>query len=153
KDFMPPQGMNSPKWFADPPAMPPTPVNWWLDNVVMSNNTCYYAPRGVGLEWQLIGMGCHNPRLDLDNINCDFNINDPNNPMFCAPENINIDFPPDKTWTRIGVHYYSSHMLGYDVHPDVKIFCNGALTGQLGSTGYYNGQMSVTFSPFDGDGP
>jgi hypothetical protein len=150
-DFLPPQGFSSPKWFADPPAMPPTPVNWWLDQMPPAN-TCYYAPRGVGTEWQQLGMGCHNPRLDLDNIDCDFSIKNSDDPKFCAPENVNVDFPPNKQWFRIGVHYYSSHGLTYDVHPDVKIFCNGALTGQLGSAGYYKPQTPITFSPFDGDG-
>ncbi|MFO0756129.1 MAG: hypothetical protein U0359_06540 [Byssovorax sp.] len=150
-DFSPPQNFESPKWFADPPAQPPDPVNWYLDPT-MEKNTCYYAPRGVGDEWQTVGLGCHNPRLDLDNITCDSSVSDPNDSQFCAPENINVDFPPNDQWIRIGVHYYSSHGLNYDVHPTVKIFCNGALAGELGSAGYYMPETPVTFAPFDGSG-
>lgn len=148
-DFDPPQGIGSPKWFADPPAMPPTPVNWYLDPV-FENNNCYFAPRGVGLDWQGLGMGCHNPRLDLDNITCQFGVTDPNNFSFCAPENVNVDFPPNGEWFRVGVHYYSSHGLTYDVHPNIKIFCNGALAADLGPQGYYMPESPVTFQPSDG---
>jgi hypothetical protein len=119
--------------------------------MVESNNTCYFAPRGVGAKWKDLGLGCHNPRLDLDNRECDVNVTDPNNTSFCAPENINIDFPPNDQWIRIGVYYYTNNALTYDVHPDIKIFCNGALAGQLGSAGYYAPKEApITFSPFDG---
>jgi hypothetical protein len=141
---------DAPHWFADPPVTPPLPVNWWLDPM-MSANTCYYAPRGIGQKWQDLGKGCHNPRLDIDNITCDFSATDPNDTDFCTPENINIDFPPENQWTRIGVHYYSNHGLVYDVHPNVKIFCNGALTAELGSAGYYSPESPVTFSSSDGE--
>ena len=140
----------APHWFADAPVMPPNPVNWWLDPM-MSANTCYYAPRGIGQKWQALSKGCHNPRLDIDNITCDFSKSDPNDANFCTPENINIDYPPEKQWTRIGVHYYSNHGNVYDVHPDVKIFCNGALTAELGSGGYYSPESPVTFSSSDGE--
>ena len=140
----------APHWFADAPVMPPNPVNWWLDPM-MNANTCYYAPRGIGQKWQDLGKGCHNPRLDIDNITCDFSATDPNDANFCTPENINIDFPPEKQWTRVGVHYYSNHGNVYDVHPDVKIFCNGALTAELGSAGYYSPESPVTFSSSDGE--
>ncbi len=150
-DFQPPQGFDSPNWFANAPAMPPDPVNWYLDPVP-EKNTCYYAPRGVGDDWQSLGMGCHNPRLDLDNITCDYEVSDPDDSQFCAPENVNVDFPPNNEWIRVGVHYYSSHGLNYDVHPIIKIFCNGALAGELGSAGYYMPESPVTFAPFDGDG-
>jgi hypothetical protein len=92
-------------------------------------------------------MGCHNPRLDLDNITCDPTATDPNDYDFCAAENVNIDFPPIGEWIRIGVHYYSSHSLGYDVHPRIKIFCDGALGAELGPGGY---NAPVTFTPSDG---
>jgi hypothetical protein len=143
-------GSNAPHWFADPPVMPPTPVNWWL-NPQADANTCYYAPRGVGQKWQDLGLGCHNPRLDIDNITCDAALTDPNDDNFCTPENINVDFPPDKQWTRIGVHYYGNHGETYDVHPNVKIFCNGALSAELGSSGYYEPEAAVTFSSADGE--
>lgn len=140
----------APHWFKDPPAMPPDAVNWWLDPS-MTANTCYYAPRGIGQKWQDLGKGCHNPRLDIDNINCNFAATDPNDPDFCTAENINIDYPPADQWTRIGVHYYSNHGNVYDVHPNVKIFCNGALSAELGSAGYYSPESAVTFSSADGE--
>jgi len=149
-DFQSPSS-NTPEWFAPPPAVPPQPVNWWLDPV-MANHTCYYAPRGVGQKWQNLGKGCHNPRLDLDNVTCDATVTDPNSTSFCAPENVNIDFPPQNQWTRVGVHYYSSHSKTYDVHPTVKIFCNGALAAELGPQGYYSPEAPVTFEPSDGTG-
>ena len=31
RSFEPPGNPTRPTWFADPPAIPPTPVNWWLD--------------------------------------------------------------------------------------------------------------------------
>jgi hypothetical protein len=148
--FKPPQAFASPHWFADA-AMPPTPVNWYLDPN-MSNNTCYNDPRGVGADWQGLGKGCHNPRLDVDNITCDFSVTDPNNYSFCTPENINIDYPPTGEWTRVGVHYYNSHGLHYNVHPEIKVFCNGALAADLGPAGYYDPETPVTFKPSDGEG-
>jgi hypothetical protein len=144
-------GPDQPHWFFDPPNMPPDPVNWFLDPI-MEKNTCYYAPRGVGANWQMLGKGCHNPRLDLDNITCDPTVLDPNSASFCAPENVNIDYPPLDQWMRIGVHYYYNHGLGYDVHPEVKIFCDGALAADLGPGGYYVPQNPVTFGSSDGDG-
>src|SRR6185436_18439117 len=115
----------------------PDPVNWYLDPT-FAKNTCYFAPRGVGDEWQALGQGCHNPRLDLDDITCDPSISDPNDFDFCAPENVNVDFPPKSVWTRVAAHYYSSHGFSYAVHPTVKIFCDGALAAELGPTGYYD---------------
>jgi len=140
-------GVNmGPTWFNG--LAPPDPVNWYLDPV-FEMNTCYFDPVGVGQDWQAIGLGCHNPRLDVDNITCDPNITDPNNSDFCTPENINIDFPPTDEWTRIGVHYYSAHSLTYDVHPVVKIFCHGALAAELGPGGFYDPQAPITFTPAD----
>jgi hypothetical protein len=132
--------------------MPPDPVDWYLDPV-FEKNTCYFAPRGKGMDWQALGMGCHNPRLDLDNIFCDPLITDVDDDSFCAPENVNIDFPPKNEWIRIGVHYFSSHGLSYDVHPRIKVFCNGALAAELGPAGYYDPEAPITFIPSDGEGP
>ncbi len=137
------------KWFADAPAAPPAAVNWWLDSV-QSKNTCYLAPQGSGAIWQSIGLGCHNPRLDLENISCDATVTDPENSEFCAPENVNIDYPPTGKWTRIGVHYFSNHGLLYPVHPEVKIFCDGALAADLGPHGYSSPEQVVTFAGSDG---
>ena len=141
-DFQPPFPLG-PDWFSG--VAPPNPVDWYLDPV-FENNTCYFAPRGVGTQWQNIGLGCHNPRLDLDNITCTPTIVDPNNSSFCAPENINIDYPPNDKWTRIGVHYYGSHGVSYNVHPRVRIFCNGQQAADLGPLGYAS---PVTFAPAD----
>jgi len=79
--------------------------------------------------------GCHNPRLDLDNIVCDKNVTDPQDELFCAPENVNIDEPPMGLWTRIGVHYYGHCYSGSDLHPTVTIYCGGAQVAQLGPAG------------------
>lgn len=141
---------SAPSWF-NAGLMPPDPVNWYLDPV-FEKNTCYFAPRGVGDDWQFLGKGCHNPRLDLDNITCDPAVSDPNDFDFCAPENVNIDFPPTNVWTRVSVHYYSAHSLDYDVHPTVKVFCDGALAAELGPTGYYDPSSPVTFASYDGAG-
>jgi hypothetical protein len=148
-DFQPPQGFDSPAWFAPPPAMPPMPVNW-SPPPDPDNLTCYFDPGGVGSSWQNSAMGCHNPRLDADNITCDATVTDPANYSFCLPENTNIDYPPQDQWFRIGVHYYSNHGLTYDVHPTVRIFCNGALSGLLGPDGYYVPEAPVTFEAADG---
>jgi hypothetical protein len=145
-------GGSVPSWFADPPATPPSPVNWWLDSVPQ-NNTCYYAPQGLGGAWQSVGKGCHNPRLDLENASCDFAVMDPNNSAFCNPENINVDYPPTGKWMRIGVHYFSNHGLTYAVHPELKIFCDGGLAAHLGPQGYYSPEAAVTFAASDGAGP
>jgi hypothetical protein len=77
-------------------------------------------------------------------------VTNPNDKMFCTPENINIDFPPKGKWTRIGVHYYYNQGHHYDVHPEIKIFCNGALAADLGPAGYYDPETPVTFESFDG---
>ncbi|WP_437630561.1 hypothetical protein [Sorangium sp. So ce854] len=133
-------------WFSDT-ATPPDPVNWYLDPED-TNNTCFYAPRGVGQHWRDNDMGCHNPRLDLDNISCAHQTTDPDDPLFCAPENINVDFPPKSGWMRIAVHYFSGDV-DFDVHPRVKIFCNGELGADLGPTGYHDPEAPVTFTEAD----
>jgi hypothetical protein len=128
-------GGTEPHWFPDG-NMPPDPVNWYLDPD-FNGNSCYFAPQGQGQGWVDLGMGCHSPRLDLDNVVCDPTITDPQNGSFCAPENINIDFPPPDQWIRIGVHHYSHHSSPQDTLPNVKIFCNGALAADLGNAGFY----------------
>jgi len=133
-----------PDWFNG--AAPPDPVDWYLDPI-MENNTCYYGPKGNGAEWQAIGMGCHNPRLDIDNISCDPAVTDSQSSSFCNPENINIDYPPKNQWTRIGVHYYSGFSVDYNLHPTVKIFCDGQLAAELGPNGFYDPAAPVQFLP------
>ena len=141
----------APHWFPDTNVIP-QPVNWDIDTLNPQDNTCYDDPRGVGALWTSFGMGCHNPRLDVDNITCNFAVTDPNDSSFCTPENINVDYPPDKQWFRIGVHYYENHGLTYDVHPEVKVFCNGSLSADLGPQGFYNPVAPVTFEAADGQG-
>ncbi len=133
-----------PTWFSDTD-MPPDPVNWYLDPI-LENNTCYYAPRGEGAIWSAAGQGCHSPRLDIDNVSCDTSVTDPEDDTFCAPENINIDFPPTGEWTRIGVHQYSNSA-GITALPNIKIFCDGALAANLGTTGFNTPEAPMSFAP------
>lgn len=142
-------GFDAPDWFSG--VMPPDPVDWHIDPV-FEKNTCYFSPRGQGQAWQDLGLGCHNPRLDLDNITCDPLVTDPESGDFCAPENVNIDYPPQNEWTRIGVHYFGNHAKTYDVHPKIKVYCDGALAAELGPAGYYDPESPITFVPSDGDG-
>jgi hypothetical protein len=117
-------------WFpTDPSAAPP---HSWTNNPDKSQNTCYDAPRGVGGEWQALGQGCHNPRLDLDNFACDATITDPSDALFCAPENINLDEVPSGSWFRVGVHYRGV-CSKLDTHPVVTIYCGGSQVAQVGS--------------------
>jgi len=146
-DYPIPMFPMGPEWWG--PGQPPNAVNWYLDPVDQKN-TCYYAPRGVGDQWRAIHSGCHNPRLDLDNITCDPAVQDVNSASFCAPENINIDFPPKNQWIRIGVHYYFNQGKDYDVHPRVRIFCNAEQVAEIGPAGY---NATVTFTPADGAAP
>ena len=120
------------EWFNG--AAPPDPVAWSPPGSP-ENTTCYNAPRGVGAQWQTYGQGCHNPRLDLDNIQCTPSVGDVNDPTFCAPENINVDYPPYDMWFRIGAYYYLNWGNSNPVvHPTVKIYCNGHLAGDFGSS-------------------
>ena len=137
---------SGPQWF--PPAnMPPDPVNWYEDPDY-DLNSCYFAPVD-GPTWSGNMGGCHSPRLDLDNISCDELETDPTSSSFCAPENINIDYPPKNEWIRIGVHQYS-HFSGGTVFPNVKIFCNGALAADLGTVGF-NAPFDWTNAEADND--
>jgi len=133
-----------PDWFNG--TAPPDPVDWYKDPVYEAN-TCYFAPRGAGADWAALNKGCHNPRLDLDNISCDPAISDPQSDNFCAPENINVDFPPTDQWFRVAVHYYpgTSTFTG-QTFPNVKIFCDGDLGGELGTVGYNNPESPVVWS-------
>ena len=127
-------GLASPTWFLDNAY----PHNWTYKLPYDPNDpiyTCYNAPRGSGEDWKLFKKGCHNPRLDLDNVTCDKTQTDPQASTFCAPENINIDEPPYGFWTRVGVHYFG-HCFGGDLHPTLTIYCGGAQVAQFGPTGY-----------------
>ena len=122
-------------WFEGPPAAPPSPVNWYRDPS-FENNGCYFAPRGVGLKWQQFGRGCHNPRLDLDNTSCTASKTNPSDADFCAPENINIDFPPMNSWMRVAVDRHPLTSTMETIRPQVKVYCDGALAADLGRSGY-----------------
>ncbi|EYF04600.1 hypothetical protein [Chondromyces apiculatus] len=137
---------DAPHWFPTT-GSPPDPVAWYEDPV-LEQNTCYYAPRGVGTAWQARGEGCYNPRLDLDNISCTPSVTDPSASNFCAPENINVDFPPQDQWFRIGVHYFSGSQ---NIRPRLKVYCNGALAADLGPSGFYDPEMPLIF-PASGGG-
>lgn len=145
-NFLQPFG-NQPEWFP-PSNMQPDPVNWY-DSPNDQEDLCYYAPQGAGAEWQQFPgpMGCHSPRLDLDNITCDPSVSDVNSGSYCAPENINVDFPPKDQWIRIGVHYYpgTSSYTG-TTRPNVKIFCEGKQAAELGSFGFNVPETPVTWS-------
>src|SRR5262249_53354422 len=105
---------------------------------------------GEGQSWKNLGMGCHNPRLDLDNVGCTSTVTNPDSFEFCAPENINVDFPPKNAWMRIAAYYYSNGIQPYAVHPTVKVFCDGALAAELGSAGFYDPEEPITFTDADG---
>jgi hypothetical protein len=133
--------------------MPPNSCNWDVETSTTSlDNTCYNDPRGVGSEWRMMGMGCHNPRTDIDNIQCNLAVTNPNDINWCGPENVNVDYPPLTQWFRIGVHYYYNHGMTYDVHPEIKVFCDGALSADLGPHNFYVPETPVTFTSADGAG-
>lgn len=127
----------------------PDPVNWYEDPI-LNQNTCYFAPRGKGALWEANGEGCHNPRLDLDNVSCTPGEADPQADDFCAPENINVDFPPKNEWIRIGVHLFS-YFADLPVKPNIKIFCDGALAADLGTKGYYDPETPFSWGSSDDD--
>jgi hypothetical protein len=138
-----------PHWFT---GMQPMPCDWDIQTNAQSlDNTCYTDPV-VGMAWQSLGMGCHNPRSDIDVIQCDDTVTNSSDQNWCGPENINVDYPPMNQWFRIAVHYYYNHGRTYDVHPEVKVFCNGALFGDLGPLNFYMPEAPVTFAPADGAG-
>lgn len=142
-------GSNAPDWF---PATAPfgDPVDWYKAPV-MTDNLCYYAPRGAGQDWIDEGLGCHNPRLDIDNVNCDPSVTDVESLQFCVPENINVDFPPPDKWIRIGVHYFSAHGYTGQIKPVVKIFCDGVLSAELGKHGFYTPESEVVWTDAEDD--
>ncbi len=141
--FLPTQSPSAPQWFPGG-NMPPDPVNWFDDTTTPNDagNLSYFSPRDAGASCQAGNKGCHSRRLDLDNTSCDPAITDPEDPDFCAPENINVDYPPKNQWMRVGVHFYGTTGGGAtfsgQVLPSVKVFCDGKLAGELGTAGYYD---------------
>lgn len=140
-------GIGTIQWFNG--VAPPNPVNWYL-NPVTAKNTCFFAPRGAGQKWINRGQGCANPRLDIDNVSCNPSITDPNSSSFCAPENINVDYPPIGEWFRVAIDYFSNHGYSYPVRPRIKIYCDGALGAELGSAGFYIPEVPVTLQSSQG---
>ena len=120
-------------WFGA--GTPPDPVDWYL-SPIFEENACYFAPRGIGADWQTIGLGCHNPRLDIDNVACDPLETDPQSFDFCNPEVSSIDYPPNDQWTRVAVHYFSNGGESVDIHPQITLACRGQSPTVLGPTGY-----------------
>lgn len=118
------------EWFP-PNGVPPEPTAWFLDPI-LTRNGCYFIPRGRGAEWQALGRGCHNPRMDLDNITCSLAQTNPEQQDACVAENINIDFPPVSSWMRMGVVAYS----GAANQPILRVSCDGEVRAVLGPNGF-----------------
>ena len=74
---------------------------------------------------------CDNPRLDVDNIDCDPKVADPLQDSvdtvggFCTPENINLDNPKNGDKFAVGVHFYNASAPTPAPHPHVNVYCNG----------------------------
>ncbi len=130
-----------PTWFTDTA----DPHNWskYADP---SQNTCYFAPHGVGGQWKALGKGCHNPRLDLDTFACEKGVADPQDGNFCSPENVNFDEVPDKSWVRVAVAYFGTCTKTLPTHPTVTIHCDGSPVASLGPVGF---DKPVTFEVAD----
>jgi len=97
-------------------------------------SACSGAPNGEGEAWTALGA-CYNPRLDVDIISCDPAVTDPTGASgtFCAPENINVDNPPNGATYRIMVDYFSAHGFTGATHPTVNVYCGGDLRGTFGT--------------------
>lgn len=112
--------------------------DWYPDSTPATNcqgNTKY------GADWATLGY-CHNPRLDLDNIN-DVGV----------PENTNIDNPANNDKFRAMVHYYGQDNLesttDVEQHPIVNVYCGGSLKASYGQTpnqltGFSHGTAQAT---------
>jgi hypothetical protein len=92
------------------------------------------------------GQGCTNPRLDRDNISCDTSMDDPTDPTFCGPENINLDNPNNNDAFVVATNHYS----GTGARPHVNIYCNGQ---RVLSAGYnpVSGQTMFPLLSYGGD--
>jgi hypothetical protein len=106
----------------------PAKADWGYADTPLAE--CKNSPNGMA--WT---TGCHNPRLDVDNIR-----------TVGQPENTNISDPNDGDSFRVMVHYYgqdggtsTNHVVE---HPIVNIYCGGVL-----KTSY--GQTPNTLSGFD----
>jgi hypothetical protein len=81
---------------------------------------CYFrncdSSRNQDLEWGAAGSR-DNPRLDLDDVDGN------------GPENINIDFPEDRTY-RVGVHYWDDDDFGPST-VIIRIYCLAQLVREF----------------------
>lgn len=107
----------------------------WPGHANSDVSICQDAPHGGGPTWRSLGY-CRNPRLDVDTNGtdgpCSASETDPQSDAFCAPENINVDVPIMGQPYRIVVDYYNDHGFAGDTHPEVNIYCGGALRGSFG---------------------
>jgi hypothetical protein len=92
---------------------------------------CAGAPPPHGERWRASGR-CWNPRLDIDDEQCDPAVLDRTDPRFCFIENINVDHVPQDVTFRVMVNFYRDHGTCADDSPDnditypqLSIFCGG----------------------------
>jgi hypothetical protein len=99
--------------------LPPN-SNWGYANSPLA--ACNMTP--LGSTWTALGY-CHNPRLDIDNVN-----------KVGVPENTNIDDPADGQTFRAMVHYYGQDNVAstnaVEEHPIVNVYCGGRLKATYG---------------------
>ena len=77
----------------------------------------------AGGAWMTLNY-CHNPRLDIDNIN-----------QLGRPENTNIDTPNDGDLFRAMVHYFGDSNGApspVEQHPIVNVYCGGKIAATYG---------------------
>jgi hypothetical protein len=78
-----------------------------------------------GADWTANLNACHNPRLDLDNVN-----------TVGRPENTNVDNPGSGDTFRALVHYYGQDNAvstnPIQEHPIVNVYCAGRLVASYG---------------------
>jgi hypothetical protein len=120
-------------------------VRWAVDDADLrfapsaTAEGCASSPPPFGARWVTAGR-CWNPRLDVDNIECDPTITDAQNPSFCFPENAAVDDPPSDVTFRLMVNFYRDHGTCSDgdarndvVLPVLRVHCGGIERATLGS--------------------
>ncbi len=95
---------------------PTDQVNWGASYPNSPIAECSGSP--LGANWTSYG-GCHNPRLDVDNID-----------TAGIPENVNVDVPLDGATYRAMVHYWGGSVT---THPLVNVYCGGVLKASYGA--------------------